>query len=151
MRAPILDARPPAVKVCYKKAMAGAGRAAALIRKVRRTRGYLYPEWEWVAREDPRFFSAYNALYMEALASGRRLPVKHRELVALGILAFRGAGPDAIANHIRRAMRHGATRGEVLAALEATIVPGGAVTFLNGLRGLVRVAEERRPRGRRGR
>ncbi|MBI4588955.1 MAG: carboxymuconolactone decarboxylase family protein [Candidatus Rokubacteria bacterium] len=113
--------------------------AEALIRKMREVRGYLYPEWEFVARRDPEFFAAYDRLYTEALASNRGLPIKYRELVALGILAFRGAREDAIANHIRRAFRHGATRAEVLGALEATIVPGGAVTFFNGIRGLARV------------
>lgn len=114
-------------------------RADVLIRKMRRVRGYLYPEWELVARRDPEFFEAYNLLYAQALATNRGLAVKYRELVALGILAFRGAAPDAIANHIRRAFRHGATPAEVLGALEATIVPGGAITFLNGIRGLARV------------
>lgn len=117
-------------------------KADALIRRMRQVRGYLYPEWEFVARRDPQFFAAYDGLYNEALASSRGLPIKYRELVALGILAFRGAGPDAIANHIRRAFRHGATRAEVLGALEATIIPGGAVTFLNGIRGLARVQHE---------
>ncbi len=114
-------------------------KADALIRRMRAVRGYLYPEWELVARRDPQFFAAYDGLYTEALASGRGLPIKYRELVALGILAFRGADSEAIANHIRRALRHGATRAEVLGGLEASIVPGGAITFLNGIRGLARV------------
>lgn len=127
--------------MCYK---VGVGRsrgrkAEALIRKMRQVRGYLYPEWELVARRDPDFFAAYDGLYAEALASNRGLAIKYRELVVLGILAFRGADPDAIANHIRRALRHGATPAEVLGALEATIIPGGAITFLNGIRGLARV------------
>ncbi len=123
-----------------------AKKTDAMIRRMRRVRGYLYPEWELVARRDPEFFAAYDGLYTEALASNRGLPIKYRELVALGILAFRGAGADAIANHIRRAVRHGATPAEVLGALEATIVPGGAVTFLNGIRGLARVHEKTRDR-----
>lgn len=120
-------------------AKARGTRADALIRRMRAVRGYLYPEWELVARRDPQFFAAYNGLYTEALASSRGLPIKYRELVVVGILAFRGAEPEAIANHIRRALRHGATRGEVLGALEAAIIPGGAITFLHGIRGLARV------------
>ncbi|HET7876607.1 MAG TPA: carboxymuconolactone decarboxylase family protein [Methylomirabilota bacterium] len=115
---------------------------------MRRARGYLYPEWELVARSDPGFIEAYDALYNEALNSGRGLSLKHREMVALGILCFRGAGRDAIANHIRRAYRHGATRAEVLGALEAAIIPGGAVTFFNGIRALSDV-ESARGRGAR--
>jgi alkylhydroperoxidase/carboxymuconolactone decarboxylase family protein YurZ len=130
--------------------MANPKRAERLIARMRKARGYLYPEWELVARSAPQFFEAYDGLYREALDSGRGLSVKHRELVALGILAFRGAARDAIANHIRRAYRHGATRAEVLGALEATIIPGGAVTFLNGIRALADV-EAQRARGARAR
>ena len=117
---------------------------------MRRERGYLYPEWESLARDAPDFVTAYNELYRRALASDAGLPVKYRELVALGILAFRGEGPG-LANHIRRALARGATRGEVIGALQATIIPGGALTFLNGLRALARVDAERPgPRTRKG-
>jgi hypothetical protein len=31
-------------------------------------RGYIYPEWEFVAREDPDFMESYNQYYRDALA-----------------------------------------------------------------------------------
>ncbi|MFQ5897427.1 MAG: carboxymuconolactone decarboxylase family protein [Candidatus Methylomirabilia bacterium] len=114
----------------------------ALIKRMKQARGYLYPEWELAAEMDPDFFEAYDRLYREALAKSDGLPIKYRELVALGILAFRGVSADALMNHIRRAYRHGATRKELLGALQATMVPGGAVTFLNGLRALARVERD---------
>lgn len=117
-------------------------RAERLIATMRRDRGYLYPEWELIARESPDFVAAYNGLYRRALATDARLPVKYRELVALGILAFRGE-PQGLIHHIRRALEHGATRAEVLGAIEATVVPGGALTFLNGLRAFAKVEAER--------
>ncbi len=118
-------------------------RAERLIAAMRRDRGYLYPEWELVAREAPEFVASYNELYRQALATDARLPVKYRELVALGILAFRGES-QGLVYHIRRALQHGATRAEVLGAIEATVIPGGALTFLNGLRALAKVDAERR-------
>jgi alkylhydroperoxidase/carboxymuconolactone decarboxylase family protein YurZ len=128
-------------------------RVARLLAAMRRERGYIYPEWEWLAREAPEFLAAYEALYRAALASDGGLPVKYRELVALGILAFRGES-QGLVNHIRRARQHGATRAEILGALQATIVPGGALTFLNGLRALLQVdaaaADPGPPRGGRG-
>lgn len=122
----------------------GGAASARLIAAMRRERGYLYPEWELLVREAPEFVTAYNELYRRALATDSRLPIKYRELVALGILAFRGEG-QGLVNHIRRALAHGATRAEVLGALEATIIPGGALTFLNGLRALAKAdAEQKR-------
>jgi len=120
-----------------------------LIKKMKQARGYLYPEWELGARLDPDFFEAYDGLYRQALAKSDGLPVKYRELIALGILAFRGVSTDALVNHIRRAYQYGATRDEVLGALEATVVPGGAVTFLSGLRALAQVEREREGRAAR--
>jgi len=119
-------------------------RSQALLKRMKQARGYLYPEWELAAELDPNFFEAYDKLYREALAKSDGLPVKYRELVALGILAFRGVSTDALVNHIRRAYQRGATRNELLGAFQATIVPGGAVTFLNGLRALVQVEREKR-------
>ncbi len=119
-------------------------RTETLIKRMKQARGYLYPEWELAAELDPNFFGAYDKLYREALAKSDGLPVKYRELVALGILAFRGVSTDALVNHIRRAYQHGATRSELLGALQATIIPGGAVTFLNGLRALAQVEREKR-------
>ena len=122
----------------------------ALISKIKQARGYIYPEWELAIRLDSDFFMAYDGLYRQALSKDAGLPIKYRELVALGILAFRGADTDALVNHIRRAYQHGATRQEVLGALEATVVPGGAVTFLNGLHALARAERDKRGNKERG-
>jgi alkylhydroperoxidase/carboxymuconolactone decarboxylase family protein YurZ len=108
-----------------------------LIDEATRDRGYLYPEWRYVAEHDPDFMERYNAYYRDALSRDDGLPIKYRELVALGVLAFRGVGEGAMVNHIKRAMEHGATRSEVIGALEAAAIPGGAPTFLHGIRALI--------------
>ena len=51
-------------------------------------------------------------------------------------------------NHVKRAMEHGATRAEILGALEAAAIPGGAPTFLHGVRALIKVEEGGAPRPR---
>ena len=37
-------------------------RADALIARMKQARGYIYPEWEFAARQDPEFVEAYVAL-----------------------------------------------------------------------------------------
>ncbi|MBI5167034.1 MAG: carboxymuconolactone decarboxylase family protein [candidate division NC10 bacterium] len=120
-------------------------KAERLIKQMRRDRGYLYPEWELAARMDPDFMEAYNALYRRALGEGQALNVKYRELIALALLAFRGEH-EALVTHIRRAMKFGATKQEVLEAFEAAIIPGGALTFLRGLRALLQIEGEGKSR-----
>lgn len=116
-------------------------KAEALIAKMKKDRGYIYPEWEFAARSDPDFVEAYNNLYRAALNDGQALNAKTRELIALGILAYR-RDVDAVKAHILRAMRLGATQQEILEAVETTIVPGGAPAFFVGLSALNKALEE---------
>jgi len=118
-----------------------AQKADALIEKMKKDRGYIYPEWEFAARNDPDFVEAYNNLYRAALNEGQALDAKTRELVALGILAFRG-DVNAVKAHILRALRLGATKQELLDAIETCIVPGGAPTFFVGLSALMKALDE---------
>src|SRR4029450_8211520 len=92
----------------------GAGRRAdALIARMKRARGYIYPEWEFAARQDPEFVEAYNRMYELALGEGRHISAKVREFVAIALLAFRGSEKAALIAHMQRAMRLGATREEL--------------------------------------
>jgi alkylhydroperoxidase/carboxymuconolactone decarboxylase family protein YurZ len=113
-------------------------RAKRLAAEAMKDRGYVYPEWQYVAEHDPDFMASYNAYYRDALARDDGLPIKYRELVALGVLAYRGVWEGALINHIKRALEHGATKAEILGALEAAAIPGGAPTFVTGLRALIK-------------
>jgi len=112
-------------------------RADALIARMKKARGYIYPEWEFAAREDPDFVEAYNRIYELGLGEGRHVSVKVREFIAIALLAFRGSDKAALVAHMQRAMRFGATREELFEVLETCMVPGGAPTFHRGLSALL--------------
>ncbi len=114
-----------------------AQRAEALIERMKASRGYVYPEREFAARQDPEFVDAYNRIYELGLGEGRHVPAKVREFVAIALLAFRGAEQPALVAHMKRAMRFGATREELFEVLETCLVPGGAPTFHRGLTALM--------------
>ena len=116
-------------------------KADKLIEKMVADRGYLSPEWEFSARTDPDFMEAYNNLYQAGLNDGQALPIKIRELVASGILSYRGQ-EAAVKAHFKRAIKHGATKLELLEAVQTTIVPGGANTFGTGLKALMGAIDE---------
>src|SRR6201982_1760987 len=111
--------------------------AEALIAKMKAARGYMYPEWEFAARQDPEFVEAYNRLYELGLGEGRHVSAKVREFIAIALLAFRGSEKTALVAHMERAMRFGATREELFEVLETCMVPGGAPTFHRGLSALL--------------
>lgn len=105
-------------------------------------RGYSGPPWwPYLGDKDIEFLEAYNNLYQKCLMDGKVLPIKIRELIAIGIIAFKGY-ENGVYEHIKRALKHGATKQEVLEAIETTIIPGGAHTFAIGMRALIRVDEE---------
>jgi alkylhydroperoxidase/carboxymuconolactone decarboxylase family protein YurZ len=114
-----------------------AERAEALIARMKHTRGYIYPEWEFAAREDPEFVEAYNRIYELGLGEGRHVSAKVREFIAIALLAFRGSEKAALLAHMHRAMRLGASREELFEVLESCMVPGGAPTFHRGLSALL--------------
>jgi hypothetical protein len=75
-------------------------RADALIARMKKTRGYIYPEWEFAARRDPEFVDAYNRIYELGLGEGRHVSAKVREFVAIALLAFRGSEKSALVAHM---------------------------------------------------
>ncbi len=117
-----------------------ARRAEALIARMKEARGYIYPEWEFAARQDPEFVETYNRLYELGLGEGAHVPAKVREFVAIALLAFRGADRAGLVAHMQRAIRLGATCAELFEVLETCLVPGGAPTFHRGLSALIEVA-----------
>jgi len=117
----------------------GPERADALIARMKEARGYIYPEWEFAARQDPEFIETYNHIYELGLGDGKHVSAKVREFVAIALLAFRGAERTGLVAHMQRAIRLGATREEIFEVLETCMVPGGAPTFHRGLSALMEV------------
>jgi alkylhydroperoxidase/carboxymuconolactone decarboxylase family protein YurZ len=68
-------------------------------------------------------------------------------MVIIGILAFRGRD-DGVVTHMRRAIEHGATRRELLEAVQAAAVPGGGPTLASGVQALMELDAEGAFRGR---
>ena len=63
---------------------------------MKKERGYVLPQWEYVAEKDVDFAEAYNNLYNSALTDGKALSAKTRELIAVALLAYRGLNNECI-------------------------------------------------------
>ena len=99
---------------------------------------YGYPFWDWVAKEDPEYVRARGPLTQLSVGEGKELSIKHREMVIIGILAYRGR-EDGVVTHMRRAIQHGATKRELLEAIESAAVPGGGPTLSTGVQALMQL------------
>jgi alkylhydroperoxidase/carboxymuconolactone decarboxylase family protein YurZ len=110
---------------------------AELIEKMRAQRGgRLHRIFEYLGSIDSEFLEAYNDLailnfnYAEA-AAGRALDAKVKELIAVALLAaVRG---NTTRHHLRRALELGATRREIVEALEMAMHITGAPSLEFGL------------------
>jgi alkylhydroperoxidase/carboxymuconolactone decarboxylase family protein YurZ len=102
---------------------------------------YGYPYWDWVAREDPDYVKARQPLSELSVGEGKELSIKHREMVIIGILAYRGRQEGVVA-HMRRAIAHGASKRELLEAIQSAAVPGGGPTFSTGVQALMQLDSE---------
>jgi alkylhydroperoxidase/carboxymuconolactone decarboxylase family protein YurZ len=103
---------------------------------------YGYSFWDWVAREDPDYVTARKPLTDLSVGEGKALALKYREMVIIGILAFRGVQEDFIVAHMKRAIEHGATKRELLEAMQSAAVPGGGPCFAAGAQALMRLDKE---------
>jgi alkylhydroperoxidase/carboxymuconolactone decarboxylase family protein YurZ len=112
-----------------------------VLKEMKEERGYLPAQWEYVAREDVDYIEAYNHLHRVATQDGKALPEKYKQLAFMAVLAFRGLdGP--LYEHMKRALRCGATKREIFEAFEALVICGGAPTMGAGMKALARIAEE---------
>ena len=102
---------------------------------------YGYAWTEWLAGEDPEYMAARQPVSALSTGEGKELSIKYREMVIIGILAFRGRDEGVVA-HMRRAVEHGATKRELLEAVYAAAVPGGGPTLSSGVQGIMELEKE---------
>src|SRR2546428_13930181 len=102
---------------------------------------YGYPWADWLAREDPAYAAARAPVSALSVGAGKELSIKHREMLIIGILAFRGR-EDGVGAHMRRAVEHGATKRELLEAIQAAAVPCGAPTLRAGVKSIMQLEVE---------
>jgi alkylhydroperoxidase/carboxymuconolactone decarboxylase family protein YurZ len=122
---------------------AGPGRRAGSSKKSSGQPGspYGYAWTEWLAREDPEYTKVRQPLSALSTGEGKELSIRHREMVIVGILAFRGR-QDGVVAHMRRAIEHGATKRELLEAVQAAAIPGGGPTLSSGVQALMQLEQE---------
>lgn len=113
-------------------------RSERITRSMDQARGGPMPEeWEYAAQLDPDFMEAYarfsNTCWMPDFE--RALHPKFRVLIGIVLLAYRGYHWTLV-RQMQRAMSLGASRQEILEALEAGVLFGGAPLLHLGLAAL---------------
>jgi len=115
----------------------------SLLEKMRRERGYLLPTHELLAADDPEFLGRYDSLFEYVMGRNGALPIRVKELIVIAILSMRGAHRE-VELHIGRALKHGATKTEIIEALETAMFYSGAPTLMHGIDTLIRQLSEKK-------
>lgn len=110
-------------------------------RAMAQERGYAFPTFLWLGREDPEFErTRLEYVRMSYTRPDAKLPVRYKELVASAVLAFKSY--PSLKKHLRRAMLEGATLREVLEAMEAASDPGGMASLHFAVDTLIELEKE---------
>ena len=104
----------------------------AFVDQMYRDRGYILDFHKVMAAEDFDFLRAYNQFIQAGYTKQRTLDAKTKELIYAVILTAVKASVDHVKNHIKLALDYGATKKEVLEALEICISGAGVPAFMIG-------------------
>ncbi len=105
----------------------------AFLEEAQGNRGYSLEMHRIMAEADLEWAKKYNE-FIDATYTGQRLlDRKTKELLQVAVEAALRADVEQIQAHIRVALREGATPREILEALQAVIMPMGALAFRRGV------------------
>ena len=110
-----------------------SGEVQAFLEQAQDSRGYSLEMHRIMAEADLEWAKKYNE-FIEATYTGQRLlDRKTKELLQVAVEAALRADVEQIQAHVRVALREGATPREILEALQAVIMPMGALAFRRGV------------------
>jgi AhpD family alkylhydroperoxidase len=135
-------------------------RREAIVRRGEARRGFV-PYWlRFMADMDLDYLEAYERIYELTAVRRGRLPAKFRELIVVAAVSI-GGYDSGIKDHLRRALRLGATKEEIVEVLQSASFHTGALTLVHGMIALIDVLKEdgepkqraaaKKPRARRRR
>jgi len=118
-----------------------AARREAIVRRGEKRRGFV-PYWLRVMADvDVDFLEAYERIYELTAVRKGRLPAKFREMIVVAAVAI-GGYQSGLKDHIRRALRLGATKEELVEVFQSAYFHTGALTLVHGMIGLIDVLKE---------
>ena len=120
---------------------APAQRRETIVRRGEERRGFV-PYWlRMMADVDVDFLEAYERIYELTAVREGALPPKFRELIVVAAVAIGGYMPG-LKDHVRRALRLGATKEEIVEVLQSAYFHTGALTLVHGMIALIDVLKE---------
>ena len=129
-------------------------RREAIVKRGERRRGFV-PYWlRTMAEVDVDFLEAYERIYELTAVRKGALPPKFREMIVVAAVSIGGYLPG-LKDHVRRAIKLGATKEELVEVFQSAYFHTGALTLVHGMVALIDVLkeleEEKKPAARTAR
>ncbi len=102
------------------------------VNRMMKERGYILDFHKVLAAEDMDFLKAYNEMVEASYTNPRVVDAKTKELIYCCMLTCVKASVDQIKLHVKAALKNGATKTEILQALQLTITAAGVPAFMIG-------------------
>ena len=116
-------------------------RREAIVKRGEQRRGFV-PYWlRTMAEVDVDFLEAYERIYELTAVRKGKLPPKFREMIVVAAVAIGGYLPG-LKDHVRRALKLGATREELVEVFQSAYFHTGALTLVHGMVALIDVLQE---------
>ena len=116
-------------------------RREAIVKRGERRRGFV-PYWlRTMAEVDVDFLEAYERIYELTAVRKGKLPPKVREMIVVAAVSIGGYLPG-IKDHVRRALRLGATKEELVEVFQSAYFHTGALTLVHAMVALIDVLKE---------
>ena len=105
----------------------------AYLDRIQKDRGYVLEMHRIMLEEDLDWVKAYDQFITATYTGQRMLDRKTKELLQIVVEAALRADVGQIQAHVRAALDHGATPWEIIEALQAVVMPMGALALRRGL------------------
>ena len=105
----------------------------AYLDRIQKDRGYVLEMHRIMLEEDLDWVKAYDQFITATYTGQRMLDRKTKELLQIVVEAALRADVGQIQAHVRAALDHGATPREIIEALQAVVMPMGALALRRGL------------------
>jgi alkylhydroperoxidase/carboxymuconolactone decarboxylase family protein YurZ len=116
-------------------------RREAIVKRGEQRRGFV-PYWlRTMAEVDVDYLEAYERIYELTAVRKGKLPPKFKEMIVCAAVAIGGYLPG-IKDHVRRAIRLGATKEEMVEVFQSASFHTGAHTLVHGMIALIDVLNE---------
>ncbi len=123
--------------------MAMSAKGQKLFDEMLEARGFVYPGFALMCEYAPELIEKYESMKDYLVKEQGPFPEKYKELFIIVAIAMRDPSyKEGIKNHLRLALRLGATPEEVVDAISCTIAPCGMMAPINVFTLLKEVLDE---------